>query len=62
MNKPFTLAASIVLALISLVQLWRLLAGWEVTINTLAVPLWASGVAFLVLAALAVGLWRERNP
>lgn len=62
MNKPFTSAAAVVLALISLIQLWRLLAGWEVTVNALAIPLWLSGVAFVVLAALGAGVWRERRP
>lgn len=62
MNKPFTSAAAVVLALISLIQLWRLLAGGEVTVNALAIPLWLSGVAFVVLAALGAGVWRERRP
>ena len=61
MSKPFTLVAVVVFSLVSLLQLVRLLSGWEVTINGMAVPLWASAVAFVVAAALAVMVWRERR-
>ena len=60
MKKPFTLAAIAVFSIVELVQLLRLLMGWEVTIQGLAVPLWASGVAVVVAAGLAVTVWRER--
>ena len=60
MKKPFTLAAVTVFAILTLVQLLRLLMGWEVTIQGFAVPIWASGVAVLVAAGLAVTVWRER--
>lgn len=61
MDKPFTLVAVVVLSLVSLLQLLRLLSGWAITINGIAVPLWASGVAFLVAAGLAAMVWRERR-
>ena len=62
MNKPFTLVAVVVFSLVALLQLLRLLVGWEITINGIAIPLWASGVAFIVAAGLAAMLWRERRP
>ena len=61
MTKPFTLAAVVVFSLVSLLQLLRLLFSWQITINGLAIPLWASGVAFVVAAALAVMVSRERR-
>ena len=61
MSKPFTLAAVVVFSLVSLLQLLRLMLGWEITINGIAIPLWASGVAFVVAAALAVMVWREQR-
>jgi hypothetical protein len=61
MSKPFTLVAVAVFSLVSLLQLLRLLLGWEITINGIVIPLWASGVAFVVAAALAVMVWRERR-
>ena len=60
MKKPFTLAAVTVFSTVALVQLLRLLMGWEVTIEGFAVPLWASGVAVVVAAGLSVTVWRER--
>ena len=61
MNKPFTLVAVVVFSLVSLLQLLRLLLGWEITIDGIAIPLWASGVAFVVAAALAAMVWREQR-
>ena len=60
MKKPFTLAAVAVFSIVALVQLLRLLMGAEVTIEGFAVPLWASGVAVVVAAGLAMTVWRER--
>jgi len=57
--KPFTNVAIVVFALIALLQLLRVVLGWEVTINGFVVPLWASVVACIVAAALAIMLRRE---
>ena len=59
MNKPFTVVAAAVLLLISLLQLLRLVLGWAITIDGVTIPLWASGVAFVVAAGLAAMVWRE---
>ena len=61
MSKPFTLIAVVVFSLVSLLQLLRLLLGWAITIGGIAIPLWASGVAFVVAAALAAMVWREQR-
>ena len=61
MNKPFTLVAVVVFSVVSLLQLLRLLLGWDITINGMAIPLWASGVAFLLAAGLAAMVLRERR-
>jgi membrane protein implicated in regulation of membrane protease activity len=61
--KPFTTLATIVLALIAILQLMRFVQGWEVTINGMIVPVWVSGIAFVVAAGIAAMLWREsRTP
>ena len=57
--KPFTTIAVIVFSLVAVLQLLRVVMGWEVTINGIAIPIWASVVAFVVAAALAAMLWRE---
>jgi hypothetical protein len=57
--KPFTTLAVVVFSLVALVQLLRVVLGWDVTINGVVIPLWASVVACIVAAGLAVMLWRE---
>jgi hypothetical protein len=62
MKKPFTTIAVGLFSLIALLQLLRLLFGWEVTVNGVHIPLWASAVAVVVAAGLAAMLWRENRP
>ena len=57
--KPFTAIAVVFLSLIALLQLVRLLSGWMVTVGGVMIPLWASGIAFVVAGVLALMLWRE---
>ena len=61
MTKPFTITAVALLSLIALLQLLRFTLGWEVTVNGISIPVWASGVAFLVAAGLAVMVWLEKG-
>jgi len=58
-KRPFTIIAIALFSLIALLQLLRFILGWEVTVNGLGVPVWASGVAFVIAAGLAVMVWRE---
>ncbi len=58
-TKPFTTTAVIVLSLIALVQLLRFILRWEVTLNGAIVPVWLSGIVFVVAGGLAVMVWRE---
>lgn len=57
--KPFTMMTIVVLSLIAVVQLIRLTLGWDVSVNGVSVPVWASGIAVVVSGGLAVMLWRE---
>lgn len=57
--KPFTTIAIVFLGLLSALQLVRFLQGWDVIVNGIAIPTWASGVACLIAGGLAVMLWRE---
>jgi hypothetical protein len=59
MKRPFTIIAVALFSLIALLQLLRFSLGWEITVNGVSVPVWASGVAFVIAAGLAVMLWRE---
>jgi hypothetical protein len=57
--KPFTITAAALLLLIALLQLLRFVMGWEVTLNEVNIPVWASGIAAVVAAGLAVMVWME---
>ena len=57
--KPFTLVSVLLLGFIAVVQAVRFAMAWPVSINGYAVPVWASAVAFVVLAWIAIMLWRE---
>jgi hypothetical protein len=57
--KPFTTVAIFFLGLVSALQLVRSLQGWEVIINGVSIPIWASGIACVAVGGLAVMLWRE---
>ncbi|TMA95456.1 MAG: hypothetical protein E6J74_11865 [Deltaproteobacteria bacterium] len=59
MKRPFTIIAVALFSLIALLQLLRFSLGWEITVNGVSVPVWASGVAFVIAAGLAVMVWRE---
>ena len=50
--------ASALFGVIALLQLVRLLAGWEVIINHREVPLLVSGIAVVVLGGLSIWLFR----
>jgi hypothetical protein len=58
-SKPFTTIAVGVLSLIALLQLVRTIMRWEVVLNGAVLPVWVSGVAFVVAGALALLVWRE---
>ena len=57
--KPFTTIAVVIFALVAVIHLYRLFAGWEVIISGTAIPMWASAVGAVVAGGLAVMLWRE---
>jgi hypothetical protein len=59
MKKPFTITAVALFSLMALLQLLRLALGWEITVNGVTVPVWVSGIAFVIVAGLAVMVWRE---
>ena len=57
--KPFTTIAVAIFSLVALLQLLRVILGWEVTVNGIAIPFWASVIACIVAATLAFMLRRE---
>lgn len=59
MTKPFTSIAIVLFSLIALLQLLRFILDWEVTVNGMTIPVWVSGIAFVILAGVAAMVWRE---
>ncbi len=59
--KPFTTIAVVVFSLVALLQVFRVVLGWTVVVNGFSMPIWASVLAAVVAAALAVMLWREAH-
>ena len=57
--RPFATVAVLVFALVALLQLLRVVLGWEVTVNGSVIPIWASVIACVATATLSVLLWRE---
>ena len=60
--KPFTTIAMVVFTLVAVLQLVRVLEGWDVAIGSFHVPMWVSLVAAALAALLAVMVWRENRP
>jgi hypothetical protein len=60
MRKPGTLAATVLLTLVALAHLLRLVLGTPITVNGFPLPVGASAVAFVVVGAIVLLLWRER--
>src|SRR3989442_13594352 len=56
--KPATVAASILLTVVALLQLLRAVAGVRVMVGDTVIPIWVSVVAFVVAGGVAIGLWR----
>jgi hypothetical protein len=59
--KPFTTVAIVVFTLVAIAQLLRVLLGWQVHVGEVLIPVWASALACLVAATLAIMLWREKR-
>jgi hypothetical protein len=59
--KPFTTFAIAIFSLVAVLHVLRLIFGWEVVINGLVMPMWASVVGLMIAGGLAVMLWRESS-
>jgi hypothetical protein len=58
-SRPFTLVAAILFALAALVHVYRLFTHFQLVAGSHTIPQWASYVAIIVAAVLAIGLYRE---
>lgn len=57
--RPFTNLAAFIFGLMAVAHLYRLVRPFDVAVGGTLVPQWASILALLFTALLAVMLWRE---
>lgn len=57
--RPVSLLVAVLLLLVAVIHLVRMVFGVEVVVGGMAIPMWPSPVACIVLVVLAVLLWRE---
>ncbi len=58
-RRPFTVASAILLELVGLAHAVRLIAGWDIVIADVPIPMWVSGFAAGALIGLAALIWLE---
>jgi len=51
--KSYSLLAAVIFTIVAVLQLTRAVSGWEVTVGTAVMPLWASWIAALAAGVLA---------
>jgi hypothetical protein len=52
-QRTFSLVAAVVFGLIALGHVLRIVLGWSFIVQDFAVPMWASGLAVVILGYLA---------
>jgi hypothetical protein len=57
-TRTFCTLAAVIFALITLLQLIRIVMGWAVTLNGVDVPFWASWIAVAEAGALSFAGFR----
>jgi hypothetical protein len=59
----YELVSGIIFTIMAIVQLTRTVLGWPVQVDLFTVPVWLSGVGFLVTGGMAIWAFRSaRNP
>jgi hypothetical protein len=57
--RRYEIVSGIFFSILALVQLTRTLLRWSMQVDGFNVPVWPSGVAFLILGSLAVWAFRS---
>jgi hypothetical protein len=58
-NKPFTMLAVVIFAVIALLHAYRLVTHFHVVLGSHDIPMWVSYVGVLIPALLAFMIYRE---
>ena len=59
--RRYEQVSGVFFSLLAIVQLTRLLMRWPVQVASVSVPLWASAVALIIAATLAVWAFRTMS-
>jgi hypothetical protein len=60
--RNYSRLAAVIFAIIAILQLLRALLAWEVTLNGVSIPIFVSGIACFIAAAMAwLGLGASRK-
>jgi hypothetical protein len=57
--RRYEMVSGIFFSILALAQLTRALLGWPVQVAGFVVPVWFSGVAFLIVCSLAIWAFRS---
>ncbi len=61
--RRYELVSGIIFTIVAIVQLTRTVLGWPVQVDLFTVPVWLSGVAFLITGGMAIWAFRSaKNP
>jgi hypothetical protein len=58
-NKPFTMLAVVIFAVIALLHIYRLVTHFQFVLGSHTIPMWCSIVGAIVAALLAFMVYRE---
>lgn len=57
--RRYEMVSGVIFAIVAFVQLIRTVLGWPVQVDLFTVPVWLSGVAFLVTGGMAFWAFRS---
>jgi hypothetical protein len=58
-SRPFTTVAAIIFALMAAVHLYRIAAGFDISVGATAIPQWISWIGLVVTGGLSAMLFSE---
>ena len=58
-NKPFTMIAAIIFAIMAVVHVFRLVTHFQIVAGSHEIPMWVSWLGVIIPAILAAGTFRE---
>jgi len=57
--RRYEIVSGFIFTVVAFVQLLRTLLGWPVQIDLFTVPVWFSGIAFLITGGMAIWAFRS---